>query len=170
MNRSLIFSFIFLIVSLLVQVIIFRQLVLFNTTYCFVYVTFILLQPYDTRPVILMLMAFILGIAVDVFYDSLGLHSMSLVCIAYLRKPWLNLIVISGGHEKKIDLQARTKDIFWFIVYAIPLIFIHHFILFFTEVGGFGLFWFTLLKATTSAVFTMTTVLIISFLFIKKKR
>ena len=163
MNRSGIFVFVYFVLYLLIQVMLFKQLVLFNTAFCFLYVAFILLLPIETNTLILMLVAFILGFCVDIFYDSLGLHAMSLVLVAYVRNYWLNTITPQGGYDAGEGPTLAVNGLQWFIVYSLPLVFIHHFVLFFTEAGGFGIFWFTMLKVMTSITFTMFVILFLQY-------
>jgi hypothetical protein len=58
----------------------------------------------------------------------------------------------------------------WFLVYVIPMIFLHHLVLFFAEAGGFSMFWFTFLKVAASTFFTTLALLIAQFLFPNKRR
>ena len=38
-------------------------------------------------------------IAIDIFYDSLGLHAFSCVLVMYVRNYWLTLITPQGGYD-----------------------------------------------------------------------
>ncbi|HWA34935.1 MAG TPA: hypothetical protein VG737_12425, partial [Cyclobacteriaceae bacterium] len=140
MSRNVLLIVIYFVLYLLAQVMLFKQLVLFNTAFCFVYVAFILLLPIETNSMVLMLVAFVLGIGVDVFYDSLGLHAFSLVLVAYLRNYWLGTITPQGGYDAGEGPTLAVNGLQWFMVYSLPLVFVHHFVLFFTEAGGFGIF------------------------------
>jgi len=170
MNRSGIFVIIYFIAYLLAQVMFFKQLVLFNTAFCFLYVAFILLLPIETNPLILMMVAFALGFSVDIFYDSLGLHAMSLVLIAYLRNYLLSTITPQGGYDAGEGPTLASNGLQWFLVYSLPLVFLHHFVLFFVEAGGFGIFWFTMQKVTTSLVFTMSVILFFQYFSFNRRR
>ncbi|HRI78142.1 MAG TPA: Rod shape-determining protein MreD [Cyclobacteriaceae bacterium] len=163
MNRSGIFVFVYFLLYLLIQVMLFKQLVLFNTAFCFLYVAFILLLPIETNTLILMLVAFLLGFCVDIFYDSLGLHAMSLVLVAYVRNYWLATITPQGGYDAGEGPTLAVNGLQWFVVYSLPLVFIHHFVLFFIEAGGFGIFWFTMSKVMTSMIFTMSVILFLQY-------
>ena len=163
MNRSGIFVIVYFVLYLLIQVMVFKQLVLFNTAFCFLYVAFILLLPIETNTLILMLTAFVLGFCVDIFYDSLGLHAMSLVLVAYVRNYWLTTITPQGGYDAGEGPTLAVNGLQWFVVYSLPLVFVHHFILFFTEAGGFGIFWFTMLKVMISMIFTMFVILFLQY-------
>ena len=155
MNRSGIFVVLYFVLYTLVQVMLFKQVVLFNTAFCFLYVAFILLLPIETNTLILMGVAFLLGFCIDIFYDSLGLHALSLVLVAYLRNYWLAAITPQGGYDAGEGPTLAVNGLQWFMVYSLPLVFVHHFVLFFTEAAGFGIFWFTMSKVMTSLTFTM---------------
>lgn len=170
MNRSAIFIVISFVVYLLAQVMLFRQLVLFNTAFCFLYVAFVLMLPIETNNLALMFIAFVMGFLVDVFYDSLGLHTMSLVLIAYLRNYWLVTITPQGGYDAREGPTLAANGLQWFLVYTLPLLFIHHFVLFFTEAGGFRVFWFTVSKAMSSLLFTLFVVLFLQYFSFDRRR
>ena len=148
----------------------FKQVVLFNTAFCFLYVAFILLLPIETNTLILMGVAFLLGFCIDVFYDSLGLHALSLVLLAYLRNYWLATITPQGGYDAGEGPTLAVNGLQWFMVYSLPLIFVHHFVLFFTEAAGFGVFWFTMSKVMTSLTFTMSVILFMQYLSFERRR
>ena len=170
MNRSGIFAVIYFLVYLLAQVMLFKQLILFNTAFCFFYVAFILLLPIETNSLALMLVAFLLGFMVDIFYYSLGLHALSLVLVAYLRNYWLTTITPQGGYDAGQGPTLAVNGLQWFMVYSLPLVFIHHFVLFFAEAGGFGIFWYTMSKVITSLVFTMFVILILQYFSFDRRR
>ncbi|MEJ0029818.1 MAG: rod shape-determining protein MreD [Bacteroidota bacterium] len=88
MNRVGIFNVIYFFLYVIAQVVLFKRLVLFDTSFCFLYVAFILLLPVETNNLLLMLLAFFLGFTIDIFYDSLGIHALALVTVAYLRNYW----------------------------------------------------------------------------------
>ena len=170
MNRSGIFVVLYFVLYTLVQVMLFKQVVLFNTAFCFLYVAFILLLPIETNTLILMGVAFLLGFCIDIFYDSLGLHALSLVLVAYLRNYWLATITPQGGYDAGEGPTLAVNGLQWFMVYSLPLVFVHHFVLFFTEAAGFGIFWFTMSKVMTSLTFTMSVILFMQYLSFERRR
>jgi hypothetical protein len=42
--------------------------------------------------------------------------------------------------------------------------------LFFTEAGGFGIFWFTMLKVITSTIFTMAVIIFLQYFSFERRR
>jgi hypothetical protein len=170
MSRVGILQIISFFVYLFYQVLILQNVVLFHTAFCFLYVAYLLVLPVETNPLILMGIGFVMGFAVDMFYESLGLHAFACVLMMYLRNYWLGNITPQGGYDSNDSPTLAQNGLQWFVVYAGPLVLIHHAALFFAEAGGFSMFWFTLWKVVTSTLFTLLVILIAQFLFPGRKR
>jgi rod shape-determining protein MreD len=155
-------------VILLAQVLFAKNVVLFNTAFCFFYILYILTFPVETNPLVLMLAAFVLGCATDIFYDSIGMHAMASVFMAYVRGFWLSRITPQGGYDRNAAATLAANGLQWFVVYTMPLVFIHHTALFFIEAGGATYFWFTLLKVLMSTLFTVGIMIIVQMFFSRK--
>lgn len=158
------------IAYLLAQVWFFRNLILFDVAFCLMYVSFLLLLPLELGTLALMVIGFFTGITVDIFYDSLGIHAAACVFIMYIRQRWLKLLTPQGGYDSGAVPDVYMQDIQWFSVYAIPLIFVHHSIIFFIEAAGLGLFGFTLWKVFLSTIYTFFIIVLVQYLFYKKRR
>lgn len=117
-----------------------------------------------------MVFAFITGFMVDIFYDSLGIHAAASVFIMFVRNPWLRLITPQGGYDPGVIPSIRLNGTRWFFMYASPLIFLHHSVLFFVEAAGFHLFGLTMSKVLLSSLFTLSTILIAQILFYTTKK
>ncbi len=170
MSRSAIIQFILFFLYVLVQVLVLRNLVLFNSAFCFLYIAFILLLPIELNSLILMLVGFVLGFTIDIFYDSMGLHALATVLVAYLRNYWLGTITPQGGYDANSSATLMANGVQWFLVYSLPLIFIHHVVLFFVEASGFAMFWFTMLKIVGSLLFTMAVIILLQYLSPQRRR
>lgn len=170
MTRIGIVTFLSFFAYVLAQVLVLQNLVLFNTAFCFLYIFFILLLPKELNTILLMLIGLVLGFSIDVFYNSLGLHALSLVLMAYLRNYWLAAITPQGGYDVGVPPTLSAYGLQWFLVYTFPLIFVHHFVVFFVEAAGFHLFWYTMLKVMMSLLFTLTIALILQYLSMDRRR
>jgi len=168
MNRSLIIQVLLFFGYLFVQVILLRNISLFNTAFCFLYIAYILSLPIDYNRIVLMVIAFLMGFLVDIFYDSLGMHTSALVAVAFVRNNWLYTIAPQGGYDAGPTLTANGLQ--WFLVYSIPLVAFHHLLLFFIEAGGFSMVGFTLAKAFSSMAFTLFVMLLLQYLVIARRR
>ena len=115
-------------------------------------------------------MGFITGLAVDIFYDSLGMHAAACVFIMFIRDYWLYSITPQGGYEVGSIPSINLGGWQWLIAYIAPLIFIHHIFLFFIEAAGFGLFWFTFYKVLLSTLFSVVVIILVQYLYYRGKR
>jgi hypothetical protein len=165
MNRLNILQILSFFIYLLVQIVILRNAVLFHMAFCFLYIAYLLLMPVDSTSLVLLGVGFLFGFIIDLFYDSLGLHAFACVFIMYVRNFWLNLITPQGGYDSNTTPSLAANGAQWFLVYSVPLIFMHHALLFYIEAGGFGMFWFTLWKVIFSTMFTTLVVVITQYLF-----
>ncbi len=157
-------------VYLILQVLLVRNLVLFDVAFCYVYVAFILLIPFDTGRIILMLLGFLCGFVVDIFYDTLGIHAFACVFIAFIKPLWTNTIPPRGGYEMGMKPTIKLMGFSWFLTYGLPLIFLHHLAIFFIEAGGMHLFGFTIVKVIFSSILTFIVVVILQYLFYQSRR
>jgi hypothetical protein len=151
---------------MILQILFLRNVVMFNYAFCFIYIGGVLLLPADTDRLYLLLIAFATGFTVDVFSNTFGMHAFATVLIAYIRPFLLNYQMEAKGTER-MDLGIRSQGIGAFLSYIVPLIFIHHAVLFFMEMNNFGMILYTLIRIGASVVLT-TIVLILLELFSKR--
>jgi len=152
-----------------VQVLLLKDLVLFDRAFLFVYVISIILFPVELGSLPLILVGFIGGLTVDIFYNTQGIQASACVLIMFL-KPYLFQLVSGGKYEPGTKLNIREMGFSWFLFFCFPLIFIHHVAVFFVEAASATFFWFTFSKALFSSIFTFVVVLILQYLFTKSRR
>lgn len=168
-SRDYILHVFYFVVYLALQIFLMRNMVLFDVAFCFVYIAFILLLPFDTSPVFLLVLGFGTGLLIDVFYDTLGMHAAASTVVAYFRPYIIRLNTPRGGYEHSARLTLQSMGMEWFAPYSLILIFLHHAVLFFVEASQFNLFFFTLLKTIASTAFTFVVVTVIQYLFFSAK-
>ena len=83
--RNIIPEVLTFIFYLLLQVFFVRQLVFFDYAFCFSYVAAVLLLPFETSRLQLVLLGFVAGLFVDIFYNTAGANAAATTLIAYLR-------------------------------------------------------------------------------------
>ena len=152
MNNSLLNSIRF-IVFLSLQVLIFNNINLFGYINPYPYVLFIILYPVNSNKSVLLLGSFFLGLLLDIFCDSGGVHTTASIVLAFLR-PTLFKFSFGLSYEyqtvKIADKMSPER-----ITLLLLAILIHHFILFYLEYFRLGL------------LFTMKVICsFISFLFL----
>ncbi len=116
------------------------------------------------------LFGFLVGLSIDTFYNTPGMHASVSTLVMSVRPYWMKVLTPSGGYDIGAKININTQGINWFMSYSLPLIFLHHLLLFLIEAAGFNRFGSTVLKGVYSTFFTFTIVVIIQYLFFKKVR
>ncbi|QDH78797.1 rod shape-determining protein MreD [Echinicola soli] len=169
-SRTVIASIGGIFLYFIIQVLVLKNLVLFGVAFCFLYAIYLLLLPIEIKTIPLMVIAFVLGFSIDIFYDSLGIHTASAVMMAFFRKPWLTVITPTGGYDTNTPPTLLNMGIGWFLVYSLPLILLHHLTFFLIDNLGTSLYIPMIYKTLSSTVFTFIIGMIVQVLFYKKRR
>lgn len=171
MNSKIIIpSILSFFVYFLVQVFVLKNLVLFDHAFCFLYIFYILLLPLELRPIPLMSIAFALGLAIDTFYDTLGFHTASLVAMAFVRNTWVKAIIPTGGYDENVQPSILNMGIGWYVAYTLPLVLLHHFIFFYIDSLGTGLYLSIVKRTLSSVAFVWILGIMVQMLFYKRRR
>jgi len=136
----------------------------------YIYVLFILLLPFETPKWLLLILAFLLGLTIDLFSGTVGMHSSATVAMAFFRPYVLKVISPRDGYESETLPQLRYYGVSWFLKYSVILIVVHHFVLFYIEVFRFSHFFATFARVILSSIFTIILVLISQYFYRKDTR
>ena len=163
-TELLVFLFRFLIL-ILVQVVVLNNVQFSGFINPFVYIMFIMMLPVRMPKTFLLLAAFLTGLVVDVFSNTMGMHAAACVFMAYVRPTVLRIMAPRDGYETESSPSVKELGFTWFLIYAATLTFIHHFILFYIEVFRFSEFFTTFLRVLLSSIATLLTIMISQYLF-----
>ena len=166
MGNLIKYGFMFFVLAL-VQVLIFNQVHFGGYINPFVYILFILLLPVNTPRYFLLISGFLLGLLIDVFSNSLGMHASATVFIAFIR-PFV-IRTISNREEDRNNYPGLKQNSFaWFLSYTVIMVFSHHFIFFFLEFFTFTHFLTTLIKVVFSSLFSVFLIIVSQFLIFRE--
>lgn len=154
----------------LVQVFILKDLVLFGTAFCFLYVFFLLGLPHEMKTIPLMVMGFLFGLMIDFFYDSMGMHAASCVLLGFARNPWIKANTPTGGYDDNIPPTLLNMGFSWFLSYSLPLILLHHLLFFYIDNLGTDLYLPLVTRVISSVFFTFVLGVIVQTIFYNKER
>jgi rod shape-determining protein MreD len=157
------------IALVLVQVLIVKNIELGRFINPFVYVLFLIILPFETPKWSLLFISFILGITIDMFYDTAGLHAAACVVMGYIRPGILKLFSPRDGYESGTQPTIQYLGVPWFLSYAGILVLTHHLVLFYLEIFRFSEFFSTFFRALISSVSTIILIVVIQYLFNRKK-
>ncbi|RZK81740.1 MAG: rod shape-determining protein MreD [Pedobacter sp.] len=169
MNSKLIFvNIIRWFILVLFQILLLRNLSFYNLANPFVYVLFIMLLPFSTPNLLLYLIAFITGLTMDAFYDTVGVNTSACVVLAFVRILFIS-VSVSRDNLDETEPTLGNMGFKWFMLYAAICIFSHHIVLFFLETFRITEFSYTIVRCLLSSVFTLFLVLLIELVFYNRK-
>ncbi len=151
------------VLYLALQILLVRNVVLFDYGFCFLYIACILLLPNEISLTWLLLIAFAIGIIVDTFYNTLGMHAAATVLMAYCRPLIVRAQIDVPGLETRIEFGLRQLGTGVFFRYVFVLTLIHHTGLFFIEASSLTLIIPTLIRVAASTLFTTVSIVLIQF-------
>lgn len=158
------------ILLVLLQVLIVQNIRLGSYIILFPYVLFILLLPFETPKFAVLALSFFIGLVIDIFYDTAGMHAAACTLIGFVRYYILKLLSPREGYDTGLIPNIDSMGSLWFITYSAIIIFIHHLFLFYLEIFRFSEFFTTLLRVLLSTIGTFCFVYIVHFLFYKTDR
>jgi hypothetical protein len=154
----------------LVQVLIVQNVNLTSYIILLPYVLIILLIPFETNKLVVLFASFLLGVFIDYFYDSSGLHASACTIMGFSRYYVLKYVSPRDGYDAGVKPTVEDMGLAWFLSYAGTLIVVHHLFLFYLEVFRFSEFFRTLLRVILSSLGTFGLIYLIQFLFFSKGR
>jgi rod shape-determining protein MreD len=135
----------------------------------YLYILILLMLPVELPSWALMVFGLVVGISVDAFSNTLGMHASASVFICFCRPYVLKLLSPREGYEFSGALHLQRMGFLWFISYAGTMILLHHLWLYNVEVLRPSEFLNILLKTLSSGVFTLGLVLLSQYLTFKRK-
>ncbi len=146
-----------------VQIFIFNNVSILGYINPFVYILFILLFPLRTNQEQFLIISFLIGLVLDLFMDTGGIHATACVTVAFLRPTFLKIIF--GVAYDYMSIKFDFTDFLRKMTYVFTLILIHNFVVIALERFSFSHFllslWFALL--TSAVTFFISIILLILF-------
>lgn len=160
---------------ILTLVLIFLQVFLFNQVdlmisaeyapYLIVYPLIYMAIPPITNRYVVMTIAFFLGLFIDIFFDSPGVHAGASVAGAYFRRYVLDFLQIQGGLDSLEVIGLRKYNIYWLAQYNGVVLLIHCLFLFSLEIFTFYFLDSILIKAILTTLFSLLMIIVIQLLY-----
>jgi len=127
------------------------------------YVLALLLYPFSGNRTTFLLVSFLLGLTIDMFCNSGGIHAAACLVLAYARPLVLRF---SFGISYEYNTIRLSQVIFYErFLYISILVLIHHLVLFSLEVFNVSDILYILQKTLFTGVFTILLCLITNLLF-----
>jgi|JI7StandDraft_1071085.scaffolds.fasta_scaffold159735_1 hypothetical protein len=160
---------------LLMQVLVFKKisngftLSSFNYLNVFIYPIFIMLLPVRIPHALSILLAFVFGISIDWFYDSLGVHAGACVFTAFVRPYILSILEPRGGYPLVGGPTQHVLGMRWFLRFSAISLLIHLLVYFSIQYFSFVYIINILISTLVSFVFSMLFIIMYQFLLNPKE-
>ena len=157
-----VFQLIFkVLIYLLTYFLITSHIHVFHFALCLSYTGAILLLPLGSNAVRTMLFAFLVGLSVDIFHSTLGIHTAACVLLGFFRANFINWMVPAGGYEEYMTISIPSMGLRWFFPFAFGLLFLHHFLYFMIDYASTSDLLLVFSRALASSVLTFVTLVLI---------
>jgi len=157
------------IVLVLFQVLILNNIQLNGYINPYLYILFIITLPFETNFSLVMVLGFFLGLSVDMFSNTMGMHAAATVVMSFSRPAFIRLLIPKNDFDAFPQPTLKELGLSRFVSFALFLTLIHHFALFFIEVFKINFFFSTFFRVIASSIFTILLIIFVQYLFAKKK-
>jgi hypothetical protein len=154
----------------LLQALVFNQIEIGFGIHLMVQPLFIMLLPFETGIFTLMILGFFLGLIIDIFSNTYGLHASSLLIMAYLRPIIFKFYGPREGYDPLKEPSIFDMGSRWFLFVFGYLLLIHHFWYFLVEIFRFDQFLLILQKTIFSVIISYLLCIVLQTFVIKKSK
>ena len=165
-NNDIVLNIARFIVLLFIQVLMLNNINLAGYINPYLYVFFILMYPLDGNKSLLIFLGFLLGLSIDIFEDSGGVHAAASAFIAFARP--LALKYSFGVSYEYNSVKIKKAPLTERITYIASLVFMHHFVMFALEIFSVKHILLLLKSTLFSGIFTIILIVGTMVLFNKK--
>ncbi len=156
------------VVVILFQVLVMNNVMINGYMIPYIYLLFILLMPFETPRWMQLLAGFALGLTMDLFTGTLGMHTAASILIAFVRPYLLDLLAPRDGYEAETFPRIHYYGFLWFLKYTLLIVLVHHLALFYLEVFQLKHFLSTLLRVILSSILSTSTIVLSQYFVFRK--
>lgn len=156
------------VIFFVLQLLLFNNIDLFGYLNPYPYILFILLYPVNGNKPTLLISSFFLGLFLDMFTNSEGVHATASLVLAYIRPSLFKFSFGLSYEYQTVKIAEKiTPERISFLVLAI---FTHHLVLFLLEFFRLSLIFSVIGRTFLTTIFTFFVSLLIIYLIKPSKR
>ena len=169
MNRTLlnIIRFVALVVA---QVLLINHIRLGGYVHPYVYLIFVMLLPINTPGWQLLIAGFSIGLVIDLFMGTLGMHAGATTMMAFCRPAIIRIVSGSQKLENAREPNINQLGFPWFLRYTLCMVLVHNFTYFMLEGFSFHLVGQALLRILISVPVSTFLIIVVMYLFAREKK
>ena len=146
------------IIVMLLQVLLFNQLQLVGVFHPYIYVMCLLMMPITLPHSVDMVIGAVIGLIMDIFCNSLGIHMAACITLMFLR-PYVLGLIINDKERLNEQINQQTIGLGALLKYVAILIPIHHLMVFALGAWSWHHMGFVLLETVVSSVISIAVII-----------
>jgi hypothetical protein len=116
----------------------------------------------------LLILAFLIGLVVDIASDTMGLNTASTVFIAFIRPLVLRSLSPRDGYETGTFPRIHYMGLNWFLKYVVVLVFVHQFVYYLLADFGFEHFGGMLIRIFIGTFISLLLIVVSQYIIYRK--
>jgi len=170
MNNNIVVHIFRFLIFVLIQSLVLNSLEIGLGIQLMIYPLFIVLLPFETSLPVLLLVAFVMGFSIDSISNTFGLHTSSLLVVAYLRPFVFNIFSPRDGYDPLKEASIFEMGQRWFISVFGILILIQHLWFFTLEMFNITEMLYVFQKTMLSAPLSFLLCILLQVIFVSKPK
>ena len=145
-------------IVMVLQVLLFNQLQLWGACHPYIYILCLLMLPITLPHSVDMIIGAAVGLMMDIFCNSLGVHTAACILLMYVR-PYLIGALVNDKDRLNEQISLRAIGMEAMLKYVVILVVLHHLTVFLLAAWSWAHLGFVLLETLVSGVITILLVL-----------
>lgn len=146
------------VIVMLLQVLLFNQLQLMGVCHPYIYVMCLLMMPITLPHSVDMIIGAVVGLVMDVFCNSIGIHMAACIMLMFLR-PYVLGLIVNDKERLNEQINQHTVGLAAVVKYAVILVPIHHLIVFALGAWSWHHIGFILIETLVSSAITLVVII-----------
>ena len=146
------------IIVMILQVLLFDQLQLLGVCHPYIYILCLMMMPITLPHSADMIIGAVAGLIMDIFCNSLGIHTASCILLMFIR-PYLLGGIVNDKDRLNEQISLRTLGMEAMVKYVFILVFIHHLMVFILAAWSWSHIGFVLLETIVSGLITSAIII-----------
>lgn len=142
------------ILVMILQVLLFDQLQLLGVCHPYIYVLCLLMMPITLSHSADMIIGAVVGLIMDIFCNSMGIHTAACIFIMFIR-PYLIGAIVNDKDRLNEQISLRSLGMEALLRYVVILVVIHHLIVFLLAAWNWAHIGFVLVETLVSSLVTI---------------
>ncbi len=139
------------ILVMLLQVLLFDQLQLLGVCHPYIYILCLLMMPVTLPHNVDMIIGALVGVVMDIFCNSLGVHTAACILIMFIR-PYIISSMVNDIDRLNEAISMHVLGVENMIKYVLILVFVHHAVVFLLAAWSWSHIGFVLIETIVSGI------------------